>query len=123
MLIEMRNTKGKNNVEKVREVDVQHYLDLGYERIEKAETIELMSPAGKVIVAKKDLDDYLQREGWSLLEDVPAEPAEPVKEPEQSPEPEVPAEEPEVPVEESEVPAEPEIPSEVDEATDAQMEE
>lgn len=97
MLIKMRNTRGKNNVEKVREVDIQHYLDLGYERIETAEPVN----------------------------DAPEVPAEPVndapEEPGQPPEPDVPAE-PEVPAE-LEVPVEPEVPSEADEAVEAQMEE
>ena len=93
MLVKLMNPA--NKMEKVRAEDVQYYLDLGYTSIadpaQEPETIELMSPAGKVVVMKKDMNDYLQKEGWGLLvEEVPTE-----------------DEIPETP-EKSEIPAEPE---------------
>lgn len=59
------------------------------------ETIELMSPAGKVVVDKKDVEDYLKREGWSLVQ-------KPVKD-----------ETPEIPAE-PEIFEEPDVPDELD---------
>jgi len=95
-----------NKVEKVRQVDLQHYLNLGYKQmiVQEVETVELMSPAGKIVVLKRDVDDYLQREGWSLLKD------ELPEEPEMSEIPEIPntSAEGEIP-EELEAPAEDEI--------------
>jgi len=50
--------------------------------MDNLETIELMSPAGMVVVDKKDVEDYLKRDGWSLIpqpieneiSEIPAEP-------------------------------------------------
>lgn len=73
MSIKMISPVGKK-VMNIREADVQLYLERGYKYVEKAvelETIEIMSPAGKVVVLKSDINNYLQREGWSLLEPEP----------------------------------------------------
>jgi len=57
------------NIEKIRDEDEQHYVSLGYKHIVEPETIELMSPAGRVVVSVKDAEDCLQRDGWSYLEE------------------------------------------------------
>jgi len=105
MLVKLMNPVGK--MEKVRAEDVQYYLDLGYTCIadpaQELETVELMSPAGKVVVMQKDVNDYLQKEGWGLLvEEVPTE--------DETPEPSAGDETSETP-EEPEKPVEDEIPA------------
>lgn len=96
MLIKLKTPGGQ--IEKVRIENIQYYLNRGYKRIiepEILETVELMSPAGKVVVDKKDMNDYLQREGWGLLvEKVPTddETPEPPVENETPEEPEKPVE-------------------------------
>jgi len=68
MLIKLETPGGQ--IEKVRIENLQYYLNRGYKRIiepETSETVELMSPAGKVVVLKQNMYDYLNREGWSLL--------------------------------------------------------
>ena len=44
----------------------------------KLETVEVMSPTGKVRINKSELDNYLQRDGWNLVKEDILE--EPVKE-------------------------------------------
>ena len=43
----------------------------------KLETVEVMSPTGKVRINKSELDNYLQRNGWNLVEEDVLE--EPIK--------------------------------------------
>lgn len=72
MLVKLVSPAGK--VQNIRKVDVQFHLNHGYKYVDKPadlETVELMSPAGKVVIMKKDIGDYLNREGWSLLEPEP----------------------------------------------------
>lgn len=73
MSIKMISPVGKKVMD-IREEDRQLYLERGYKYVDAStdlETIEMMSPAGKVVIMKKDVGDYLQREGWSLLESKP----------------------------------------------------
>jgi len=131
MSIKMMSPVGKKVMD-IRKEDVQLYLGRGYKYVDEPadlETVEMMSPAGKVVIMKKDVGDYLNREGWSLLEsniapvedEIPEEPnvvqpvedeipvlpidTAPVEEPEYAPETEELAEEPII----NEVPEEPEV--------------
>lgn len=72
MLISMTGPTGR--VEKIRDEDIVHYENLGYKRVPESETVELMSPAGKVVVARKDVEECLRQEGWSSLENSIPEP-------------------------------------------------
>ena len=47
MLVRMMGPTG--SIEKVRDEDEQHYIDLGYTHVAEPETVELMSPAGREI--------------------------------------------------------------------------
>lgn len=94
MSIKMISPVGKK-VMNIRKEDIQLYLGRGYKYVDEPadlETVEMMSPAGKVVIMKKDVGDYLNREGWSLLElEIPAE--------DETPEPPIEDEIPEKPVE------------------------
>lgn len=73
MLIKLVSPAGK--VQNIRKTDVQFHLKHGYKYVNEPadlETVEMMSPAGKVIIMKKDVGAHLQREGWSLLEPEPS---------------------------------------------------
>lgn len=113
MLTKLVSPAGK--IQNIRETDVAYYLSHGYKRVVESETVELMSPAGKRVVMKKDINDYLNREGWHLLEEpVEDETAETLEKPVEDETPEKPVEDetPEKPVEDEtpEIPVEDEIP-------------